>query len=275
MISQHTLDIVTPHLSVENKLVARVLQGLSTMIPEPPPAPPPVLNGSEAHTFLYESLIPFAIGNRSHGSLSVEYRHRSIDEEILDVVTHHVSKLDGAFSVLEFGAGRSFPLDPSRGNFENHVDAPWLARKLVHLFGDRPGFSIIATDPGRIGTGATSLFLRFTPEDRLTFSGYPGLGPPPTGDSYYYERAIVDQGFEKETFGLDARSGVSTFNASSLFPESSFDLVFARHLPPDNDEFQWNFASLVPLLKPGGRIIAEVAPGSEYDSGYCFRHTRR
>lgn len=229
--------------------------------------------------FMNDLITQKVFGKDEERCIDPIYKAREIDSEIEKIVRSELERCDATqtLSVLEVAAGTSYPSSSKKsGSWVEHISAPWLSRHLQQTYRSDPRFSLVATDCGGVKPGELAVILRKAPEGWVqSFGASLGIDELKFGPGAIV-RPYLDPEIEMNAFGLRAINGVNLFELGLHFKKGAFDLIFARHLPPEDDQFVWRFEPLVPFLKPGGRIIAEIDQEvtSETGKGFIYRYQR-
>jgi len=217
---------------------------------------------------------------------------RRVDSLIEHKVQKKLSQLSDNMhlTILEMAAGMTY----CQKSF--HIGAPWLSRSLSLQHEDRIAVTVSdlhsTTGAHKQALVSVSADGEFNIETtRLDFRQLEELGVyshlqeepeaaftpllhdaareiwsrtllepfPESAGRHFYLRPLFDPVVERRAFGLETKGEVDLLAPGEDFLCDGFDVIFIRHLPPDENRIGgWNFDGLHPLLAPEGILIADV-----------------
>jgi hypothetical protein len=204
---------------------------------------------------------------------------RSVDHLIIDIINEKINhpdiSPDNPLRVLEVGSGSTFPR-------MQHFGSPWLSRYLANQHQDLIDVTCSDVMPPYIGY---ALFIKL--DDNVMFSSVPlskpavysiyengvfqpvdeynkskilstlypfdmlGVKAQGLSNSALYSRPSFDSKVEHDLFGINFEFKVDYYQLDSHFPDKKFDIVFSRHLVPNEDVYRIEEATRKVLADDG------------------------
>lgn len=222
---------------------------------------------------------------------------RNADDQVIALVEERLKahNYETPLNILEVGGGSSYPA------YENfHVGAPWLSRALKLRFGDL--VNIVVTDLTPLFSYGRGTYVHCAANSKIEVrTGYadPDLRPAFAADNApvpfealpegarlacgipleelrgkVFHRPVLDHDFEGAVFGLEVREHVDFTRLEQYFMPGEFDIIFGRHLEPEEEFGPYPIESLTPFLAPGGELCLQIDGPSDFRSDWEMRRVK-